>query len=185
MTDRGPWIQTYTGRKFHVLDPRPGDFVIEDIAHALALTNRFNGHLPEPYSVAQHSLLVSMEGPQEFAFVGLMHDATEAYVGDMTAPLKSALPEYREIERQIWVALAAQFGLPLELPEEVKQADLRALVTEARAFMPKRLDDWDLALGVEPFDFEHFTALPWKLVEGYFLDHFHRLQAGGKRPWLT
>lgn len=53
------WFQTYTGRVWRPLDPQPEDVVQEDIAHALALTNRFNGATREPYSVAQHCCLVA------------------------------------------------------------------------------------------------------------------------------
>lgn len=61
---RGDFICTYTGRKFYPLDPRPEDVCIEDIAHALALVNRFGGHTRVPYSVAQHSVLCCQNAPE-------------------------------------------------------------------------------------------------------------------------
>jgi 5'-deoxynucleotidase YfbR-like HD superfamily hydrolase len=114
------------------LSPRVEDIWIDDIAHSLANLCRFGGHCRQFYSVAQHSVLVSRLVPLHLAFVGLMHDATEAYVGDMVRPLKYSLPQFLEIEDAIWRLIARRFDLPLHLPAEVKEADDIALVTERR-----------------------------------------------------
>lgn len=146
--DRGEWFVTVSGRRVFVCDPRPEDIDLGDIAHALAHVCRFGGHCNPFYSVAQHSVHVSeileeVDQPaldippapyssQYLALVGLLHDATEAYVGDVIRPLKLALDRYQEIEARWWLAIATHFRLPWELPPLVKYADLRALATERR-----------------------------------------------------
>ncbi len=116
-------IRTYTGRLYDVLYPRPQDICIEDIAHHLSMTCRYQGAVHRFYSVAEHSVLVSYMVPKKYAFYGLMHDAQEAYVGDMPTPLKRNMPEFQEIEDRNWKAVAIEFVLPIALPFEVKAAD--------------------------------------------------------------
>src|ERR1700744_4853571 len=86
------WIQTFTGKKFSPLAPRPEDVDIRDIAHALAMKCRFNGHCSPFYSIAEHSVRVSwlleQQGKRE-ALWGLMHDAADAYLPDLGAPIKN------------------------------------------------------------------------------------------------
>lgn len=131
-TRRGDWFQTHTGIQFYPLDPQPEDICIDDIAHALSKICRFGGHTKEFYSVAQHSVIVSNIVPPHLALTGLMHDATEAYIGDVVRPLKYSLPDYIQIEQRLWEVIAERFNLPSVLPPEIKHADNRALVTERR-----------------------------------------------------
>lgn len=141
---KGGWIQTYTGRKFWPLDPRPEDIVVEDIAHALALTCRFTGHVREFYSVAQHSVLVSQNCQPEDALWGLLHDASEAYIADVSRPLKKewAFREYRAAEARLEIAICNRFGLPLDKPMSIKAADDTLLTTEARDLMSPLAIGW-------------------------------------------
>lgn len=130
---RSDWFVTATGRQVYVRDPEPDSIAIDDIAHALAYLCRFGGHTREFYSVAQHSVHVSKLVPAEHQLVGLMHDATEAYLGDVIRPLKRELAgAYGDLEARWWAAIATRFALPLVLPEEVHQADVVALATERR-----------------------------------------------------
>lgn len=146
------WVQTYTGRRVDLFDPKPEQIDIEDIAHALSMQCRFGGHTREFYSVAQHSVIVAMAVPVQLAFVGLMHDATEAYIGDMVRPLKQELPGFKVAEDAIWGAVCQRWpDLPIALPREVKLADMRALATEARDMLPGGPRDWESIIGVEPF----------------------------------
>jgi len=138
----GNWMQTVGGRAFYPLDPRPEDIDIEDIAHALSLVCRFGGHCSTFYSVAEHSVRVSMAiveagGTRTEAFAGLMHDAAEAYLGDMIWPLKQApsVAGYKAIEHRVQSVIFAKFGLPDELPPIVKRFDLVLLSTEKRDLM--------------------------------------------------
>jgi hypothetical protein len=126
------WIQTFTGRRFNYQDPRPEDIDIQDIAHALSYTTRFGGHLPVLYTVAEHSVRVSRITSPENALEALMHDAAEAYLGDVPTPLKRLLPDFQEIEVRVEKAIAEAFGLVYPWPEEVKRNDTVMLITEAR-----------------------------------------------------
>jgi hypothetical protein len=147
---RGDWMQTFTGRQFHPLDPRPGDIDAADIAHALSLICRYGGHVHRFYSVAEHCVLMSEAVPPEDALWALLHDATEAYVGDMVRPLKRSMPDYRRAEDRVMVAVAAHFGLnSATMPAAVKDADNRILLTERDALMPNTRYSWSQD-GLEP-----------------------------------
>ncbi len=143
-TRKGDWIQTYTGRQFWPLDARCEEIVIEDIAHALGNICRFAGHSRMFYSVAQHSVLVSRIVPAEFALWGLLHDAGEAYLGDVVTPLKSLdfMTPYREAEDILMKVVCERFGLSHRRPKCVWEADRIALATEHRDLMPMRPQKW-------------------------------------------
>lgn len=144
MSDRDPksWFQTYTGVQFWPLDPKPEDVRIEDIARGLAYQCRFNGHVSAFYSIAQHSVAVSEVVSPEHALWGLLHDAAEAYVGDLVRPIKLSLPAYRAVEAGVMKAICERFGLPEEEPPEVKAADNDLLVTERRDLLCRPLAPW-------------------------------------------
>ena len=145
MTLRGSWMQTYTGGAYWPLDPRPQDVRIDDIAHALSMICRYGGHCSQFYSVAEHSWHVSNMVPAEFALAGLLHDAAEAYLGDVIRPIKGSLQNYREIEALNWEVIAKRFDLPVVLADEVHKVDNDMCVIESRALMhpsPIPDDDW-------------------------------------------
>lgn len=155
---QGDWFVTFSGGQFWPYDPRPEDFQAVDIAHALSQVCRYAGHCRVFYSVAQHSVhvmrLVVAAGRPELAFAALMHDATEAYVGDVIRPIKRGHPIFREMEDRVWAALCARFGLDLKLDPAIKDADNVALLTERR----------DLCA-------PHWEARPWREDgQGYELD---------------
>ncbi len=145
-TDRiGDWFLTASGKQFYPLDAREEDICIEDIAHGLSNVCRFGGHCSEFYSVAQHSVLVSRLVPKELEFVGLLHDATEAYIGDMVRPLKYQIPQFIEIEKALWKVIARKFNLPETDPSsihELKRADNIALMTERRDILIHTDHEW-------------------------------------------
>jgi len=132
---RGDWMQTFTGRRFYPMDPRPEEVDPADIAHALSLLCRYGGHLDRFYSVAEHCVLMSEWVAPENALAALLHDATEAYVVDVPRPLKRYLPEYRSIEDAVWNAICLRFHVAGDLPAEVKEADNRIILTERNALM--------------------------------------------------
>ena len=113
-----PFITTFTGRKINPLSLAGDDISIDDIAHHLALVNRFAGATREPYSVAQHSVLVSLlleaDGARpEIIIAGLLHDAAEAYLGDVTKWLKQTaeMEPFRMTEQRAQAAIDRKFGL--------------------------------------------------------------------------
>jgi 5'-deoxynucleotidase YfbR-like HD superfamily hydrolase len=158
--ERGPWMQTFTGRAFYVLDPRPEDIELEDIAHGLAFECRYNGQCHEFWSVAQHSICVAREARRLAAghatrgdrlfLLALLHDADEAYVKDIPRPLKVALPGYREIAEKVRHAINVRFQLlPMleacrDLLPIIKRADLAVLRSERDALMAPPPQPWDI-----------------------------------------
>jgi hypothetical protein len=126
-------MQTITGRAFYPLDPRVDNVDPVDIAHALAMLCRYGGHVSSFYSVAEHCVLMSLAVSPENALWALLHDATEAYMGDLIRPLKRALPAYAEAEDRLMVVICERFGLGPVCPAEVKEADNRILRDERDA----------------------------------------------------
>lgn len=161
MSERlGEWVQTYLGRCFWPLDPRPEDIDIRDIAHSLSMQCRFNGHCLTFYSVAQHSVMVSRVVDPELAKWGLLHDASEAYLCDLPRPLKRLMPAYMPAERTIMKVVAERFGLDVERFEEVREADNRMLATERKLFMWKSERPWPGVDDYEPYDVSIEPMLP-------------------------
>jgi hypothetical protein len=127
-------IRTWSGLDVDLRFPTVEMILVDDIAAALANVHRFGGHTRRPYTVAEHCLGGLEYSLPQYRLEFLMHDAPEAYLGDVTGPLKRmcGMDFYRELEGR-WAALiAARFGLATELPREVKEIDQRMLVTEQR-----------------------------------------------------
>lgn len=173
------WKQTYTGRKVWPLRMWPGDFDLHDIAHALSLKCRFGGHCISFYSVAEHSVRIAgvLRGQGEVVKVkrwGLMHDAVEAYLGDVASPVKRApeLDGYRLAEEYDLKMLAERYALGWPIPAAVHVADLRMLMTEARDLMGPQVEPWgiDAEPYAEPIE-------PWRpaVAERRFLAECKRL----------
>ena len=176
-----PTILTRAGHYFDFSAPERSRIDIETIAHALAHLCRFTGHTSSFYSVAQHSVLVSHLVPPAHALAGLLHDAAEAYIGDVAAPLKALLPDYKAIEARVEAAVLAAFDLPAQLPACVKAADLRALATEARDLMPPHGDStWACLHGVIP-DPLNITPVQPYYARQLFLARFHELVSSHER----
>ena len=133
------WIQTFSGKKFSFLDPQPKDICIKDIAHHLGNLCRFVGATRTFYSVAQHSVLVSTIVPDKEARNGLLHDAGEAYYGDISSPLKMAMEQvigkgWNKIIKRIDEVIKATFNFSESI--NIKWADQVALATEIRDLIP-------------------------------------------------
>ena len=146
-----PYVLTYTGRKLDLFMPDPESIDIMDIAVALSRECRFSGQSRRFYSVAQHSVHASGIVSPEFALEALLHDGTEAYLRDLSSPLKSLLPDYQLIEKGLDEAIRSKFSLPRTLSPEVRRADLVMLATERRDLMaPDDGPGWAVLNGVDP-----------------------------------
>lgn len=172
------YIQTFSGVHFNLTDPQPDTIRIEDIAHALSQINRFTGHTHRPYSVAQHSLQASYIVPPQFALEALLHDAHEAYTGDVSAPLKSLLPDYRALEDRIEAAVRRRFGLPDTMSPEVKRADMIMLATERRDVLKDDGTPWPCLEGIEPVRILYYEDWLPAAVRSAFIQRFVGLYYG-------
>jgi hypothetical protein len=187
---RGDWMCTFSGRRFWPCDPQPEDVCIEDIAHALSLENRYGGHLPAPYPVAQHCLIAArisrdvLGGTIADELDTLMHDAAEAYLKDIPRPLKRSLPGYKTLELRVEAVIARRFGLRHPMPPIVKRADVGkiALAVERRDLFPASHQQmWSTDRTVD----QRISAeagirvwfRDWRDVERDFLAAFHELFA--------
>jgi hypothetical protein len=177
------WIQTYTGKAFDLLDPTPDMVCIEDIAHHLALINRFTGATREPYSVAQHSVLCSRIVPHHLALTALLHDAAEAYCTDVSRPMKEAMRRlvggptpYDHISERVECAISLKFGVDLvRLPPEVTHADMSMLGAERRHLHPSEPRAWDWDHHPAYFHPVDINPWPWQAAERAFLGRFKDL----------
>lgn len=134
-------MRTREGLKFNFLDPEPGMFEIKDIAAGLAYKCHFGGQTPYFFSIAQHSILVCEEfekhnpdAESDMKLLALLHDASEAYTGDMIKPLKVLLPDFVKIENRIMDSIAVRFKLPIENIHLIKPYDLMIQSREYSAF---------------------------------------------------
>lgn len=177
-------ISVVGGDFFDLLSPETNDYNIDVIAHALSRINRFTGHIEvDNYSVAEHSVHVSYAIPERYAFVGLMHDASEAFVGDVSSPLKKILGKaYTDIEDAIQQELANRFGYEFPYPDEVHDADKRVYFSERQVIAPARDQLWHQEYRAS----RKITPEGWSpnVAKGKFLERFYELrpeQVFGKR----
>lgn len=147
------WMQTSLGIRFPLEYPCFTRITIGDLASALSKVCRFNGHTVGFYSVAEHSVIVSQNVPTEHRLWGLLHDAHEAYIGDIITPLKKVLfprgerrDEFDALKKRYHSAVARRFGLyPDSPPPEVRAVDLRLLSDERAQVMtdmPESAAEW-------------------------------------------
>lgn len=131
-------IRLRSGRYFDLADPRPDQFTFGDIAGALSKICRFGGQIESYYSVAEHCVLCSKvaEGdglPLDTQIAALMHDAAEAFCGDMVKPLKVMLPRYKEIEEASESVVAEKFTIDFRREESsIREIDHAMLIHERR-----------------------------------------------------
>lgn len=155
-------LAMHDGRKFDFNNLKPEDFRIEDIAHALANICRFGGHSPQFYSVAQHCVIMAglaaeLGYDKRTQRTALMHDASEAYLGDVVRHIKVTIPFYKNMEHKMMFALAERFDFDYPLPEIIEAMDHDMLETEMRTFWRDRDISWLPTYGVPM----KLTIDPW------------------------
>ena len=190
---KGGCILTYTGKIVYPLDPRPEEIDLYDIAHALAAIGRYTGHTEAFYSVAEHAVRVSelcedrvarphTTDHRKYAFEGLMHDASEAYLGDIAKPIKHDSyvgTLFAKAEDRLMVIIAELFGFEYPKSEVVSWADRVMLRTEQRYLLPYPNELYSLEdeeLGPEI----HSTLTPEE-AEIEFIDRFKELTVADSR----
>lgn len=179
-------ITTYTGARFAPTEPEAGGLRIEDIAHALSLLCRGNGHVKQFFSVGQHCLHCAREAQarglgDRIALACLLHDAGEAYLSDVPRPFKASLPEYRVLEDRLLGMIYEKFlGAPLTEAEQraVKQIDDDMLYFDLKILLNDPPD------GPEPAMASRFAyrVLPFAQVEREYLALFAALRKGTALP---
>ena len=175
---KGEWFQLQSGKAFWPFDPRPEDFQINDIAHSLSLVCRFGGHCKQFYSVAQHSVIVSQIVPDEHRLEGLMHDACEAYLGDMVKPLKIGMHDFEKLEDSLYEIIAEKYGFPKHKTDPVRYADGVLLATEARDLMTPSDVIWGKWINqFKPLERKIYPCSPINAEVG-FINFFHQYTHG-------
>ena len=171
------YIHTFSKVKFTPANPQEEDILIEDIAHSLAMQTRAGGHFPAFHSVAQHCLECSDEaaarhmGPR-VELGCLLHDASEAYISDITTPVKKGLPQYQELEDRLLESIFHKYlgGLSENERKAVFHMDKVLLYYEFYHFM-------GVEITPKPFLYSNpdFSEKDWRDVEQTYLDRFYEL----------
>ena len=188
------WQRMLSGRRLDLLDPTPMDIELDDIAHGLAFVARWNGqtHGDFAYSVAEHSLLVTdiftrqhPKAPVKWQLAALLHDAPEYVIGDMISPVKAAVgPDYQALDARLAVAVHLRFGLPAQLPvqikRQIKRADQLSAWMEAvqiAGFSPAEADKFFGKQDPALTETLHITLRPPKEVRAAFVARAEALLA--------
>lgn len=176
-------IQTYSGILIDLENPAVEDILVTDIAHHLANICRFTGAVRQSYSVAQHCSLVNKlidEKDTSLRLIGLLHDASEAYLGDVSSPLKALLPEYRVLEDKMQKAIIMRFDLNIPDFDSVKFYDRLALDIESKALLGPRHAVWNkykVEFGEYDLDYSMLLVKPLSPedAEKEYLEIFNKL----------
>ena len=179
-TSDSPWITTFSGRQFFITRATVDDIYIEDIAHGLSNVCRYAGQPKTFYSVAEHSVRMAEALSYDPAptLVALLHDAAEAYLGDVTSMVKDCLPEYKKMEQYLQYVIYDKYGIrhcPLMNPDidMVKALDVAIRTPEVKSLFPVGYKAWSWKL----VEYDYGKIRPWshKKAEEKFLKMFHQL----------
>ncbi|MBR5799350.1 MAG: hypothetical protein IKY23_04745 [Lachnospiraceae bacterium] len=178
------YITTYTEKHFDPLHPDAAQVDIRDIAHALSLTCRGNGHVKTFFSVGQHCINCALEAEQrgytpKLVLACLIHDASEAYMSDVPRPFKRYLPEYEKLEDEILEMIYGKFlGEMLTEEEEMllKQIDNDLLYYDLKVLLNEPTEGEAPKLHI-PLNYE---VLPFEQVERTYLELYEKWSAGLK-----
>lgn len=178
------YITTYTGKHFEPLDPDPELIDIQDIAHALSMICRGNGHVSSFWSVGQHCLCCAKEAlarglSDRMALACLLHDASECYMSDVPRPFKKNMKEYKKQEEALLKIIYEKY-LETDLSREeqvlLKEIDDAMLWYDLRKLLNEMQDSEAPEIHIRL----DYTVRPFAEVEQEYLDMYERL-AGEKR----
>jgi uncharacterized protein len=178
-------IDLSTGTKIDLANPSLESVSIVDIASSLSKICRFTGHSTDFYSVAQHSVLAShICRGYEAQFAVLMHDAHEAFCGDVSSPLKAMLTDYQAIEKRLQKLVQDRFNIGHENDDLVRVCDLKMLATEKRDLLANSHTFWEVLKNVEPLS---LRIIPWDhaLAKKMFLRRFNELNEQREQALLA
>lgn len=172
----GNTIRTRSGRYLNLANPGPSEIVIGDISCGLARTCRFGGQVDRFYSVAEHSIFCAEQAakdglPLHAQLAALMHDATEAYIGDIVKPLKVMLPQYAEVEGMLDAVIREKFSITSEFDEQIKEIDRGMLIAERRALFSADRVKWAGEDEARSFELT-LICMPPRDAELEFLNRF-------------
>ncbi len=172
-TKKGAWIETFTGIKFNVFKPRQKDVDIRDIAHALSMCTRFNGHLAKYYSVAEHSIIMSYLVKPKHALAALLHDAAEANLSDVPRPIKYMLPSITELDAAVSDVIFKKYGIS-DIDSSIHELDRALCLAEAND-SGMHTEDWNE--GHDKYGYLNVKIYhwDWKTAEDRFLARFRNL----------
>lgn len=173
-----PWLITASGKSFDLSAPAADMICLEDIAHNLSRIQRFCGATKVNCSVAIHSVVASYIVRPQYAAQALMHDAAEAYIGDIPGPLKWMIGHsINKIEKRILNTIFEKYKIETdEISNKfVRVADFEMLRFEKENFMPEHPDPWDILRGIGyPLGADNWKAFyqveDWESHKRLFLD---------------
>lgn len=173
--------------RFYIRSPK---WRLNAMAHSMAQTARYRGNADEFYSVAEHSVLVASlmrEVTGGDPYEGILHDAAESILPDVSSPFKQLLPDLRREEKQLEADIRAKFGLPPVKTQECAAADWLALFIEAAQIVPERGEDF-----VDPYHFRpkalelrekkgwRIMCLNWRAAKKLWLDVHRQVKHAGR-----
>lgn len=161
-------ITTFTGIEFDILNPTEDMISNRDICSALSKICRFGGHTKNFYSVAEHSLVGSLYIQNQYRLEFLLHDATEAYIGDLVTPLKGLVTNYKDIESNMDRVIRGKFNLPEVHSPQIKEMDLKMLAREKLDLLIDNNSEWEMLNGIIPVkSCSHFSHMKISAVAEY------------------
>ena len=169
--ERGNFIITRSGARFFINEKDLSSVPIDDLAHALSYNCRFNGHVNQMYSVAEHSVHVSNLVPKADALWGLLHDLTESVIPDIPRPFKHLITGFMEYEDEMMENMAKSYHLPWPMPKSVKYIDKHIVAAEAKQLFDKT-PDW-----IDSYDKIDMKVEGWSPEEAKrrFLERYEEL----------
>jgi len=179
------YVQTRSGQKVYFMNPTQSSIKVEDIAYSLARMGRYNCHTSRLYSVAEHCLVLAKYveeemglGPRE-VLTALHHDDSEYVLGDLVAPVKHLVPQFKEIEQAFDCAISARFDTMFPHPQWLKDIDQRIWIDERREFMSPFGGVWASTMDMASLDvkFNWFSGRIPRLTEFLFLRKHYQLVA--------